>query len=122
MYLGKHTDDSPTNAELQAFPKTQFADNGSSSNDIINAYGISLSSTSQHLQFWYPARITNDTPSFEVGSSSASINPETWTEISGTISHTNEAGFTETYKGYKSPNPLDNTGGINTWYVKVTMS
>lgn len=124
LYLGKHTDDSPTNAELQssAFPKKQFADNGSSSDDIIQAYGISLNSTSQHLQFWYPARITNDTPSFQVGESSTSLSGETWTEISATISHTNSAGFTETYKGYKSPNPLDNTGGVNTWYVKVTMS
>lgn len=122
LYLGKHTDDTPTNAELQDFPKKQFADNGTASNDIINAYGISLNGTSQHLQFWYPARITNDTPSFQVGESSTSLSGETWTEISATISHTNSAGFTETYKGYKSPNPLDNTGGVNTWYVKVTMS
>ena len=122
MYLGKHTDDSPTNAELQGFQKTAFIDNSSASNDTINAYGVTLNSTSQHLQFWYPSRITSDTPSFSVGSSSGALNAETWTAIGGTITHENSAGFSETYKGYKSPNPLDNTGGVSTWYVQVTMS
>ena len=119
IYLGKHTDDSPTSTELQAFPRKIFAVNGSSTYQDIAAYGIPLTSTSQHLQLWYPDRI-NTTPSFEVGSSSTSLNGETWTAINGTISFTNENGYTEDYKGLKSPNPLSNAGGVNTWYVKVT--
>ena len=119
MYLGKHTDDSPTNGELQAFEHNKFINNGTSNTTDISAEGVTLNDTSQHIQFWYPSRITT-TPTFSVGSSAGALNSETWTAISGTISHTNSAGFTETYKGWKSPNPLDNTGGVNTWYVEVT--
>ena len=120
MYLGKHTDDSPTNSELQSFQKKSFINNGTSNTTDISAFGITLNGTSQHLQFWYPSRITT-TPSFNVGASAAAVASETWTLIDSgnTISHTNSAGFTETYKGWKSPNPLDNSGGVSTWYVQV---
>ena len=118
MYLGKHTDDSPTNSELQNFQKKAFINNGSSNTTDISAFGISLNSTSQHLQFWYPSRI-NTTPSFNVGASAAAVSGEDWTAISGTVSHENSVGFTETYKGWRSPNPLDNSGGTTTWYVQV---
>jgi len=119
MYLGKHTDDTPTDQELQDFQYDEFINNGTSNTTDISAKGVSLNDTSQHIQFWYPNRITT-TPSFSVGSSAGALNAETWTAISGTISHTNSAGFTETYRGWKSPNPLDNTGGVNTWYIEVT--
>tara|TARA_B100001063_G_scaffold46908_1_gene40713 strand:- start:19329 stop:20915 length:1587 start_codon:yes stop_codon:yes gene_type:complete len=121
MYLGKHTDDSPTNSELQSFQKKSFIDNGTSNTEDISAFGITLNGTSQHLQFWYPARITNNTPSFLVGESSTSLSGEPWTVIDSgnTISHINSAGFTEPYKGWKSPNPLSNSGGVSTWYVQV---
>lgn len=118
MYLGKHTDDSPTNSELQNFQKKAFINNGTSNTTDISAFGITLNSTSQHLQFWYPSRI-NTTPSFNVGASAAAVSGEDWNAISGTISHQNSGGFTETYKGWRSPNPLDNSGGTTTWYVQV---
>jgi len=121
-YLGKHTDDSPSDAELRAFQFKIFVNNGSTASNI-SAKNITLNSTSQHLQFWMPSRITS-TPIFSVGTDSASLNVETWTAISGDINHTNASsnGFQENYKGFKSPNPLDNTTGVSTFAVKVTFS
>tara|TARA_B100000035_G_scaffold315322_1_gene335233 strand:- start:343 stop:1392 length:1050 start_codon:yes stop_codon:yes gene_type:complete len=116
-YLGKHTDDSPTNSELQGFQKKQLLASGTSSGGSIQQ-NITLSSTSQHLQLWIPDRISDD-PTFEVGPNANSLLPETWTAISGTISHTNSSGFSENYRGYKSPNPLNNSS-LSYWYVKAT--
>lgn len=121
MYLGKHIDDTPVLTNTADFPKKQFISNGTTSSNVISAYEISLTGNSQHLQFWYPDRITS-TPSFNTGASSGSLFAENWTPINSTITHTNSRGYDETYKGYKSPNPLDNTTGVNSWFVQVTMS
>lgn len=121
-YLGKHTDDSPTNTELQDFQKKQLIASGTSANGSIQQ-SITLNSTSQHLQLWIPDRITDD-PTFEVGPNANSLLPETWTKIVNgdgstfILNHENVSGFSEDYRGYKSPNPLNNSS-LSTWYVKA---
>ena len=85
------------------------------------AKSFTLTSDAKYIHLWYPTRIT-ETPQFQVGSSANSLNPETgWQALSSTVTVTNAKGYAEQYKGYRSPNALDNSAA-STWYVTVTFS
>lgn len=91
----------------------------SSTLPAMGTNGVSLDGTARYIHYWYPKRLSA-TPTFSVGPTSTSLLPEVWTALGGSgVSVDNGRGFEELYMGYRSPEPLDNTTGVTTWYVKV---
>ena len=117
--LGLDSDDTLSSGEinnLTAYKKLAGSGTGGTNQ---NAFGIPLGVASKYVHFAYPSRCTQD-PSFSVGPTATSLSSETWVEQDGTVSVTNDEGYQETYKCFRSPTQLNNLNGVNTWFVAVT--